>query len=211
MSELQLGPRFWDSTRGRVVLLVRRGLDTVEQLARELGVTDNAVRGHLSALERDGIIQQQGTRRGSGVGKPAAVFEINPDAAPLLSRAYAPVLTTLMEVLASQLPRDVRARVLHDVGERLGAAMGGEARGPLSQRLAAAAGILGELGGDVVVEATEGTHRLRGAGCPLSAAVSRTPETCEAMASMVGVIVGQPATVCCEHGANPQCRFAFPS
>lgn len=209
MSEVQLGPRFWDSTRGKVVLLLRRGVDTVELLARELGVTDNAVRGHLSALERDGIIRQKGTRRGPGAGKPATIFEICLDAAPLLSRAYAPVLTTLMEVLATQLPRELRARMLHDVGHRLGAAMGGQATGPLAERLAAAAGILEALGGDVVVETSGDTHRLRGAGCPLSAAVSRTPETCEAIASMVGVIVGQPARVCCEHGSNPQCRFAF--
>ncbi len=209
MSEAALGLRFWESTRGRVVLLLRRGVDTVEELARELEVTDNAVRGHLSALERDGIVRQRGTRRGVGAGKPASVYEVDPDAAPLLSRAYAPVLATLMEVLAAELPVDVQTRVLHDVGARLGAAAGGRAPGSLPERLTAAARTLDALGGDIVVEATDGGHRLRGAGCPLSLAVSRNPETCEAIAALVGVIVGQPATVCCKHGANPQCRFAI--
>ena len=40
------------STRNRIVALLRRGERSVEELAESLGLTDNAVRAQLSALER---------------------------------------------------------------------------------------------------------------------------------------------------------------
>ncbi|HZA91639.1 MAG TPA: winged helix-turn-helix domain-containing protein, partial [Gemmatimonadales bacterium] len=70
--------RFFASTRGRVVTLLRDGHTTVEDLARALNLTDNAVRTHLSALERDGLVVQSGLRR--GVGKPAYTYVLTPDA-----------------------------------------------------------------------------------------------------------------------------------
>ena len=58
--------RFFASTKGQVAALLSRGVATVEELARELGLTDNAVRSHLAALERDGLVAQTGVRRGTG-------------------------------------------------------------------------------------------------------------------------------------------------
>ena len=50
--------RFFASTRGQIVTLLRRALRTVDELAGELGLTDNAIRAHLAALERDGLVTQ---------------------------------------------------------------------------------------------------------------------------------------------------------
>ena len=47
--------RFWGSTRGRIILLLRGGSSTVNELAAALGLTDNAVRTQLISLERDGL------------------------------------------------------------------------------------------------------------------------------------------------------------
>src|SRR5690242_17096037 len=104
MTAAELGKRFLESTRGQIVALLRRGARTVEELARALALTDNAVRNHLATLERDGIVRQDGVRRGQGAGKPAVLYEVRPDAEPLLSRAYAPVLTAMVDVLVDRLP-----------------------------------------------------------------------------------------------------------
>ena len=45
--------RFFESTRGRVVARLRRRRHTVEELAQELELTDNAIRAHLATLERE--------------------------------------------------------------------------------------------------------------------------------------------------------------
>src|ERR671928_1702040 len=70
--------RFFASTRGRIVALLRRTARTVDELAAALDLTDNAVRAHLATLERDGLVEQQGVRRGAG--KPAAAYALTLEA-----------------------------------------------------------------------------------------------------------------------------------
>jgi predicted ArsR family transcriptional regulator len=64
MAKTKIGERFFGSTRGRLVRLLRGAARTVEELAAALALTDNAVRAHLATLERDGLVQQAGVRRG---------------------------------------------------------------------------------------------------------------------------------------------------
>ena len=103
MDAAGLGRRFLESTRGQIVTLLRRGPLTVEDLARSLGLTDNAVRNHLSSLERDGLVRQEGVRRGGGVGKPATLYELHPDADVLFSRAYPPALRAVVTSITPPL------------------------------------------------------------------------------------------------------------
>ncbi len=66
--------KFFASTRGQIVTLLRRTSYTVEELAQAVGLTDNGVRAHLAILERDGIVQQRGTvsRGGVAVSPPTS-------------------------------------------------------------------------------------------------------------------------------------------
>jgi predicted ArsR family transcriptional regulator len=59
---MHLDTRFLNTTRGQIVAELRRESRTVEDLRKMLGITDNAVRAHLAALERDGIVHQTATR-----------------------------------------------------------------------------------------------------------------------------------------------------
>ncbi len=86
MSFAQRNPRFFASTRGKIVTLLRRASRTVEELAQALGLTDNAVRAQLALLERDRLVQQHGSRRGSS--KPAYVYGLTPAAEELYPKAY---------------------------------------------------------------------------------------------------------------------------
>jgi predicted ArsR family transcriptional regulator len=208
MDAIAMGRRFLESTRGQVVLLLRRGARTVEELAQALGLTDNAVRNHLAALERDGLVRQDGVRRGAGAGKPATIYELHPDADPLLSRAYPPVLKTMLDVMLEQLPRDRSEAMLREVGRRLAAGAGGRAQGSAAARTEAAANVLRALGGDVeVVEEEDGSHVIRSSGCPLSVAVAHCPEMCAAVETLVAEVSGEEAHSCCQHGDRPRCCF----
>jgi predicted ArsR family transcriptional regulator len=211
MHESALGARFRETTRGQIVALLRRADRTVEELARALSLTDNAVRNQLSALERDGLVRSSGVRRGAGAGKPAVLYQLRPEATPLLSRAYAPVLGTLMDVLVEELPPARSEALLREVGRRLGRSVGGRAVGDLDARIRAAADVLIALGGDVDVESDDAGRRLEGAGCPLSGVVCHRPETCHAVEALLTEVIGAPVRSMCEHGSRPRCRFAIPA
>src|SRR5262249_29422805 len=121
--------RWWETSiggeaRGRIIALLRRGERTVDELAAELGVTDNAVRPHLELLEREGVVAQARVRRDGAVGKPATVYAIASDAHGHLSAAYAPVLTALVSALRDHMPRRDLDALYRDAGRRLAAEQG---------------------------------------------------------------------------------------
>jgi len=113
--------KFFESTRGRIVTLIRRASRTVEELAQELDLTDNGVRAHLAVLERDGLVRQRGSvrRGGSGGGKPAYVYELTPQAEDLFPKAYEPVLHRLLDVLGEQAGEENFEALLRAGGVRL--------------------------------------------------------------------------------------------
>src|ERR1700674_1471318 len=88
-----------DATRTRLLALLREGAWTVDDLAGRLGVTDNAVRFHLDALERAGTVRKEGVRRIGGAGQPASLFSLSAGGEETFSRAYAPVLIACLEEL----------------------------------------------------------------------------------------------------------------
>src|SRR5215211_3830073 len=106
-----------DTSRGRIVTLLRRGGLTVEQLTTKLGITANAVRAQLTAMERDGVVRKTGRR--PGTTRPFHVFELTPEVEQLLSRAYLPLLTHLVTAFASGLPSDQVTALLRAAGKGL--------------------------------------------------------------------------------------------
>ena len=199
--------RFFETTKGQIISLLRRGARTVEEMAQAVGLTDNAVRAHLSALERDGIVSQQGVRRVEGPGKPATVYSIRPEAEIAFSRAYAPVLTALLDELAEQLPGDLRDRLMRATGRRVASQAPREHSGTLEERAAAGAALLNSLGGDAIVEHHGGRVSIRGCGCPLSAATSNGPSACRAVEVLLSEVMGVPVRETCDRGDRPRCCF----
>ena len=203
--------RWWEqqiggATRGRLIALIRRGIRTVEELAADLGVTDNAVRAQLQTLANAGVIRAAGTRQGSGVGKPATFYEITAEAERSLSAAYPPVLVALLESLAERLPATDVDDILRDTGRRLGQA-GPAGRRSLESRVQAAAAMLTSLGAEIDVERTANGFELRGYACPLSAAVRTEPRACHVVEELVSALVDAPVREYCDRTTGARCRF----
>jgi predicted ArsR family transcriptional regulator len=191
-------------TRARLLNLLRRSHRTITALAEALHLTDNAVRMHIAALERDGIVEQVGTQRDTG-GKPARVYALTGEGEELFPKAYALVLGELVEEIARVDGWERATGLLRAVGQR--AASGAAAPSDREGRVAVAAAALRSLGGDVEVQRTEGGYTLQGYGCPLSAVTAKHPEVCALARALVEEITGQPVIECCERNARPRCRF----
>ena len=203
--------KFFESTRGRMVTLLRRSRRTVAELARALGLTDNGVRAHLAILERDGVVRQRGSvRRSSGGGKPAYVYELTSEAEDLFPKAYAPVLGRLLDVLAERLGLEESEALLRSVGHRL---VEGKTVPPDSTRarLEAAADVLSELGGLAELEEQDGTLIIRGYGCPLAAVTPDHPEVCRLAEALVAEVAGVPVHERCDRSERPRCCFEVAS
>ncbi len=199
--------RYFSTTRGQIVLLLRRGTRTVDELAGELGLTDNAIRAHLTGLERDGLVRQGELRRGGG--KPSFTYELTDAAERLFPKAYGPILAGLLGVLVERLPSDELESILREAGHRV--PTGASPTGPLAERVEWAAALLGNLGGLADIERTEHGFEIRGCSCPLSAAVSATPEACLMAEELLTDVIGAPVKQICDQGPPARCRFEIPA
>jgi predicted ArsR family transcriptional regulator len=202
----KLDERFFDSTRGRVVGLLRGKSGTVTELAEALGLTDNAVRAHLLSLERDGLVRQSGVQRGSR--KPHYAYELTGEAERLFPKAYDALLNQLITTLKGRLPPDTIEDVLREVGRSLAGKHAADGNsGDPEERVRNALGVLKALGGTPGVEREDGRLIISSGGCPLAAAVAEHPEVCELAEALVAEIVGLPVQESCHRGESPRCRF----
>jgi predicted ArsR family transcriptional regulator len=198
--------RFLATTRGQLILLLRRASQTVEELAQALHLTDNAVRAHLATLERDGLVEQQGARRGAG--KPAFVYALTPAAERLFPKAYEPVLHQLLDVLEERQQPEQIADLMRATGRHLAKSLASPV-GDLRARVGAATETLNELGGLASVEETDEAFWIQGQRCPLASIVPDHPQMCQLAEALVSELVGEPAQEQCDQGEAPRCRFAI--
>lgn len=192
-------------TRAQLLKLLRRSRRSINELAASAGITDNAVRTHVAAMQRDGMVQAAGVERATG-GKPAQLYEITPEAEEMFPKAYAVVLNALIELLEERRGREELIGMLREVGVRAAAAEGG-ARPDSEARVQAAADRLRKLGGEIEVERLGAGWTLRGYGCPLSSVVAEHENVCALAESLVAAITQLPVRERCEHGARPRCAF----
>src|SRR3712207_753024 len=199
--------KFFESTRGQIVTLLRRSGRTVEDLARALSLTDNGVRAHLAVLERDGIVRQRGSvRRSSGGGKPAYVYELTQEAEDLFPKAYEPALRRLLDILSDQLgPKEAEA-LLRSVGHRLAEEYSVRAEGTHA-RLESAVEVLNELGGLAELEERDGALVIRGYSCPLASVTTDHPEVCRMAETLITEVAGVPVYEHCDRAERPRCCF----
>lgn len=192
-------------TRARLLRLVRGEARSVADLAEALGISGNAVRTHIAALERDGLVRQAGRQRSTG-GKPARLYELTPRAEELFPKAYVLVLRELLETLREEEGYEAAIERLRRVGRRLG--KGADAQGGgKGARVEAAAALLEAIGGSVEVREAPDGWEVQATGCPLSAVVAEDPEVCVLAESLVAEVTGLPVAEHCERSARPRCAF----
>jgi predicted ArsR family transcriptional regulator len=204
----KLGERFFDSTRGRIVTLLRGGTKTVNDLTAELGLTDNAVRAHLLSLERDGLVRQSGVQPGHR--KPHFAYELTAEAEHLFPKAYDTLLNQLISVLKGRLSSRDLDQVLREVGRSMAAGGAASARdGLLEQRVRKALHVLEALGGSATIEQEGKRFIIRSGSCPLAEAVAAHPEVCKLAEELVAKIVGTSVHEQCDREEFPKCRFVI--
>ncbi len=200
-------------TKGRILKLLRRGERTVDELAAPLEITPNAVRTHLTELERDGLVRQRAVRRGPR--KPSFGFSLTENAQILFPKRYDWVLRVVLEELRRSLPPGVPEQFLRRAGERLAAPHATRiAALPVKDRLPEVLRLISELGGDAELVAgpdPAGPLLLEGSDCPLRAVVPGHPEACLLLEAFLQALLPD-ATVCeaCLRPGDagvPGCRF----
>ncbi len=206
MKITKLGQNFFQSTRGQIVGLLRRGIGTVEELAAELAVTDNAVRAHLATLERDGLVERRGMRRGAR--KPHFAYALTSEAEQLFPKAYSTLFNQLLTVLKQRLPPPELEIVLREVARALAVGNTPDENETVENRAQRAIAALESLGGASSLENADGKLSVNSVtSCPFDVSVSAHPEVCRLAEAFLSEVTGLKVREHCQKGLLPKCSF----
>ena len=198
--------RFFETSRGRIVTLLRGTTKTVNELAQQLELSDNAVRAHLLSLERDGLIKQSGLQRGSR--KPHLAYSLTEEADHLFPKAYDALLNQLIAVLKARLPPLAVEEVLREVGRSLARTeAASQNNGDMDSRISGALAALEAIGGSARVQKENEKLVICSESCPLATAVAQHPEVCRLAETLLSEIIGFEVREQCDREGPPRCRF----
>jgi DeoR family transcriptional regulator, suf operon transcriptional repressor len=163
---------------------------TAHELAGRFGVTANALRRHLKALEEDGVVQYR--REVRGVGGPVFAYSLSAAGEALFPHAYASALNAALEALVAQqgvdgvigLFRRQWSEMVADVRPRL-------AELPLAERAQLIAELRTSQGYMAEAEVLEdGGALVREHHCAIRKAAERFPEICAAELAFFEDVLG---------------------
>jgi predicted ArsR family transcriptional regulator len=198
--------RFWSSTRGRLIMLMRSEDRTVKDLATSLALSTNAVRTHLDRLERDGFVHPSGTR--PGTRKPNITYGLTPEAERLFPKMYGPILRQLLDVLVDRLPAKNVDDIMRTVGHRMATEHRFAVKAKkLSNRVTEAIRILSEGGGACESQKSDGKLIVRCFDCPLTIAAVGHPQVCRLIETMLADLLEVRVKQRCRAEPSPECCF----
>jgi DeoR family suf operon transcriptional repressor len=169
---------------------------TARELGARFGLTANALRRHLKALQEDGLVRFQ--RQVRGVGAPVYSFSLTGAGEALFPRGYVAVLAHALDAIRESGGDGAVHRVLEFEWRRLADEAGPVLEGlPLEERVPLVAELLTSKG--YMAEAIETTApgepamlTLRIHNCAMREIAERFPEACTAEAKFVERLLGVP-------------------
>ena len=183
------GDRFFDSARGKIVAALRaRGGASAFDLAREFGLSTNAIRQQFVLLERDGLVTGSSVRRGKT--KPTVEYKLTPAAEKYFPQQYDRMLNAVLREVRSAggdaAVEAIFASMSRRLSERLKVDMQGR---PAGERVVVLTDMLRDAGVEAESERTETGFRIRERNCPYSKTVTEHPEVCSVIHSVMEDLV----------------------
>lgn len=97
-------------TREKILLLLKRkGAQSIDNLSKELSITSMGIRQHLLSLERKGLIEYVTKRQ--GIGRPAFLYKLSDKADDLFPKTYDGFLLNTLKDMEKHDSRDRVAEV----------------------------------------------------------------------------------------------------
>ena len=196
------------STRMEVLeLLRRRGRCSAETISVDLGVTPNAVRQHLTNLERDGFVVSHPER--SGRGRPSLLFSLTERADSVFPKRYGQLATMVLQEVQEMGGPDALDEVFARVAARHAHAIEPNLEGlDFDEKLRRVVAWIGRAG--TLAEQTETPEGVKVTihNCPFRNTALKFPQVCtitpHLISQLLGTGVSQADSI---HRHDPYCSF----
>jgi predicted ArsR family transcriptional regulator len=196
------------STRMELLELLRRkGPASAETMASDLGVTPNAIRQHLTNLERDGFVishPERGAR-----GRPALLFSLTERADSVFPKRYGQLATMVLQELRDMGGDEALDDLFGRVAARHAKAIEPDLNGlDFDHKLERVVAWIGRAG--TLAEQTETDEGVKVTihNCPFRNTALKFPQVCtitpHLFSQLLGTGVSQSDSI---HRRDPYCSF----
>ncbi len=189
-------------TRRQILdFLKLRGRATLDELAREIGLSAVTIRSHLSVLERDDLITSEEVR--GKVGRPHFVYFLAEGADELFPASYDLIALRFLDGFRAVATPEQMEQVVQIVAERWAAENTSRMQGKdLEERVSEVARIRTEEGAMAEWEPHEGGFQLRQHHCPTYRIAHISPEICQAELLYLRRLLGVSVERECPHAGD---------
>jgi predicted ArsR family transcriptional regulator len=198
------------STRMEVLELLRRkGHASAETISSDLGVTPNAVRQHLTNLEREGLVVSHPERRRRG--RPSLLFSLTERADSAFPKRYGQLATMVLQEVQDMGGPEALDEIFARVAARHAEAIEPQLEGlDFDEKLRRVVAWIGRAG--TLAEQTETPEGVKITihNCPFRNTALKFPQVCtitpHLMSRLIGTGVSQAESI---HRRDPFCSFVI--
>ncbi len=196
------------STRMEVLELLRRKREcSAEAIASDLGVTPNAVRQHLTNLERDGFVRSHPER--SGRGRPALLFSLTERADSVFPKRYGQLATMVLQEVQEMGGPEALDEIFARVAERHAHGIEHELDAlDFDEKLRRVVAWIGRAGTLAEQSETPEGVKVTIHNCPFRNTALKFPQVCtitpQLITRLLGASVSQADSI---HRHDPYCSF----
>ncbi|MBO3276322.1 helix-turn-helix transcriptional regulator [Pseudomonas schmalbachii] len=166
-------------------LLYRPDGMSIDELAEHLGVTRTAVRQHLAALERDGLVERAATRPTGR--RPQQLHQLSALGRELFPKQYQLLADLLIGEVAELIGHERLVKIMRDLGRKLAASM--EQQKVDEQRIASH---MQQAGYEAqIIAHSSGETEIVAYNCIFHHLASAHPEICELDLALIGSLAGR--------------------
>ena len=181
----------------------------VDTLATRLKISRNAVRQHLTSLERDGVVAK-GPIQASG-GRPEQLYVLTEQGKEAFPRQYAWFAELLLKLLESELGTTAVGERMADLGRTIAESLKGRlAASDLDGRIAGLVEVLQEMGYDAAAVSTGAEPIVEAHNCVFHKLARQSPHLCTFDIAFAETATGRRVEhrTCMARG-DSSCRFHF--
>jgi predicted ArsR family transcriptional regulator len=199
-------------TRQKIIMLLNKAEHlTVAELSKDMEITPMAVRQHLMALERKGIISY--VSRKYGIGRPVFLYSLTEKAKAAFPKAYSSFLRDMLRVLADiDGPGKIeiiferrRDRMVKQYGTILSKAR------TVSEKVQTLARQLDSEGYMIETEEKGGKIVIKQFNCMLTDVAVDYPQSCTYELKMYQELFGKDVQrIECQRDGAPSCTYVIP-
>ena len=199
-------------TRKQVIMLLKKNsLQSVAHLSEQMSITPMAVRQHLMALEKQGIITYKPKK--SGIGRPVFLYSLTEKARDIFPKSYADFIREMLSIIEDEDGRKKVDRLFQLRKERAKTSRFKSLSNHegLDNKVSELAVILNDEGFMVELEEDKDKYILKQFNCPLADVASDYPEICKYELQLYSDLLGKDLArlECLADGASA-CVYPIP-